>query len=98
MPTKPPSIGMSTCLSDGDTIRAELTRATSRSIGDIEVADQPRRDGAAARLDAAGAVEQQHRAPKPGEIMRGRRAGRSTADHHDIEDFGNGHDDRSLLR
>ena len=33
MPTKPSSIGMSTWRSDGETMRAEVTRATSRSSG-----------------------------------------------------------------
>ena len=54
--------------------------------------NQPGRNRAAAGLDASGPIEQQHRAALPGECRGCRRARRSAADHHHIEDF------RSALR
>ena len=60
-------------------------------IGDLEVADQPRRNGAAARLDAAGLVEKQDAASLPREVGRGGRARGPAAHHHDVEDGRNGH-------
>ncbi len=78
MPTKPPSIGMSTCRSAGEIMRAELTRATSSASGMSKSRISARRDGAAAGLDAPGAVEQQHRAARagPGRSRPSRRTGR----------------------
>jgi hypothetical protein len=83
MPTKPPSIGMSTAGRLGDTMRAQWMRH-QQVVGDGEVLDQPRRDGAAAGLDAPGAVEQQHRAAaRARSWARWRR--RAAADHHHVE-------------
>ena len=64
MPTKPPSIGMSTLRSLGETIRRAVDPRDQQCVGDREVADQPRRDGAAAGLDPAGPIEQQHRSAR----------------------------------
>ena len=66
-------------------MRAEEMRAQSWAVGDREIAHEARRDGAAARLDAPGAVEQQHVAPGAGEIVGRGGAGRTAADHDDIE-------------
>ena len=55
------------------------------AVGDREVADEPRRDGAAAGLDPPRPVEQQHRPAAPGEVGGRRGAGRPAADHHRIE-------------
>ena len=55
-------------------------------IGDVEVANQARRDGAAARLDAAGAVEQQHAVAAPCQLLRGRSTGGAAADDHRLVD------------
>ncbi len=60
-------------------------------IGNLEIADQPRRNSAAARLDAPGAIKQQHLPPELGEVVRGGRAGRSSTDDHHIECFGSCH-------
>ena len=62
-----------------------------QTVGDGEVADQARRDRAAAGLDPPGPVEQQHRAAAPGEIGRRRGSGWAAADHHDVEGPGVGH-------
>ena len=58
-----------------------------QSIGNIEVADQPRRDRSPARLDAAAAIQQEHRNALARKIGGRRRTGRATADHHHIEGF-----------
>ena len=71
---------MSTCRSVGETMRAEVTRATSSASGISKSCDQPRRDRAAAGLDATGAVEQQHRVAAARQIAGRGRAGRPAAD------------------
>jgi hypothetical protein len=38
-------------------------------FGDVEIADQARRDRAAAGLDPARAVDQRHLVPRPGEVF-----------------------------
>ena len=85
MPTKPSAIGMSTPFEDGATIRAEVMRAQSRSLGISKSLDQPRGNGASAWFDPAAAVQQQHRPPSAGQFMRRRGPARSAADHHGIE-------------
>jgi hypothetical protein len=55
------------------------------AVGDVEVAHQPRRDGAPAGLDPPGLVEQQHAPPGPRQVVRRRRPGGPAADHDDIE-------------
>eukprot|EP01035_Chromulina_nebulosa_P037209 gene37209-50205_t len=45
--------------------------ADEQMVGDGEIGDRARRDGAAARLDAPGAIEQQHAAPGARQIGRG---------------------------
>jgi hypothetical protein len=53
-------------------------------FGDGEILDQTWRNGSAARLDAPGAVEQQHLQPRARQIVRCGGPGRSAADDHDV--------------
>ncbi len=53
-------------------------------VGDREVGDQPRRDRAAAGLDAPGPVKQRHPAARARQIGCRRRPGRPATHHHDI--------------
>ena len=66
-------------------MRAELARAQSSDSGILKSRNQPRRDGAAAGLDAAGAVEQQHLAAGARQVLRGGRARGAAADDDDVE-------------
>jgi hypothetical protein len=58
-----------------------------KRIGNREVADQPRRDRAAARLDPSGLVEEQHAVSGRGEVRGRGCSGRAAAHHHDVEDL-----------
>ena len=87
MPTKPPSIGMSTRLPDGETILAHVDAGDEQMGRDIEIANQARRNGAAAGFYASRPIEQKHLAAAAGEIMRGGCAGRTAADDDDIKVF-----------
>jgi hypothetical protein len=55
-------------------------------VGNREVADEPRRDGAAAGLDAAGLVDECDFAAAPREIMRRGRARGPAADNGDVKE------------
>ncbi len=55
-------------------------------IGYAEIADEPGRNGAAARLDAACLVNERDFAAAPREIMRGRRARGSAADDSNVKE------------
>ena len=72
-------------------MRAPCHLRDQQMIGDLEVADQPGRNGAAAGLDAAGLVEKQDAATLSREIGRGGGAGGPAADHHDVVHGRNGH-------
>ena len=53
-------------------------------VGNVEVADQPRRDRPTAGLDAPGTVQQQHRATLPDQVVRRGGARGPAADHDDV--------------
>ena len=88
MPTKPPSIGMSTFRSLGETMRAQLTRATSSSSGMSK--SRIRRGGMAPPQGLMRPARSSSSTERPlrGEIGRRRGAGRAAADHHDVEGLG----------
>ena len=87
MPTKPPSIGMST-LRSRRRDHARARRARDQQVRrDLEVGDQARRDRAAARLDAPGAVEQQHAVAALRQLVGGGGAGRTAADDDGVVGF-----------
>ena len=85
MPTKPLSIGMSTARRRRRDHPRRGGAGDQQLVRDGEVLDQARRDGAAAGLDAPGAVEQQHRAAGAGQVVGRGRAGRAAADHDRVE-------------
>ena len=62
-------------------------------LRDFELLDQPRRDSAAARLDAAGPIEQQHTVALSGEIVGRGRPRRATADHNGVVGLDARHDE-----
>jgi hypothetical protein len=69
----------------GEIIRARVGLGDQLAFGDVEIDHRLGRDRAAAGLDAALPVEQQHAPPGAGQIMRGRGAAGAAADDDDFE-------------
>jgi hypothetical protein len=63
-------------------------RSDGAIIGDVEVPDQPGRNGPAAGLDAALAIQQQDGTALLGEMARRRGPGRSAAHNDAVKGFG----------
>ena len=87
MPTKPPSMGMSTATWDGAIMRAEFTRATSSDSG---ISNSSITFGGMAPphgLMRPLAIKQAHAHPEAGQVRGRRGARRTTADDHDVNRF-----------